>query len=260
MTNQQFHRALGIAVAEKEWMAHDIVRHEGEREQMDLGPIDMTVGNGGNGPYFGGGYQVMGGTVDRGMGGGRLNLCFMWLALWVAADAVGASWVSAISNNMASETRYMIEHCTSFEFKNFPATKWELSISLVLNSMTQMLLLMLMTVLYFGTFFDNEDLSREDFPLRLLTIIGVTCFSSSLLKTLMTMNFANNVLSRESPSPRQFCVSETAMATVAIFISVCVIMIWALFPMMFNYDPPAPHCEVLKGVFPGFCAPFMPYQ
>jgi len=252
LTNQQLLRALGVAVAEKEWLAHDIVRHSGEREQMDLGPIDVTVGNGGSSPYYVGGFAVDGGIVDRGMGGGRLNMSFMWLALWVASDQVGASYVSAIANNLASETRFMIEHFTSYEFKQIAAAKWELSITLVINSMAQMLLFMLMTVLYFGTYFSTEEI-----PSGLVGVIGIACFLSAALKTIRTVNFAADVLSDNSPSPRQFCVSETIMFTVTLFLCLCVIMIWVLFPIMFNYDPPAPHCEVLNRFFPSLCAPFI---
>lgn len=252
LANRRLGEALGVAVAEKEFIAHDVVRHQGEKAENDLGYVDINTTNGGGSPFFVGGYSVVGGEVDRGMGGGRLNLTSMWLNVQAVFDFVGASYLATICSNIATESKFMIEAISAFEFKKIAAARWEVSITMLLNSICQMFLLMLMAIMYFGTYFDEIDP-----PELLIGVLGTACLLCATVKMCEALRFAATILADGESTPRHFCVSETVMLAVTLFLVVFILLFCYLMPIAFEQDFPLGKCSstsVYQDLFPSACA------
>lgn len=252
-TNRWLARALGVAVAEKEWLSYDITWHAGERNQGNLQAVAVSAENGGDGPWFMGGFAVDGGVVERGVGGGRLNLTFMWLCAFTVAEFVGASMVAKICSNVASETRFMFADLTAYEFKKLWAARWEVTIATILLQIVQMLLFLWMVALYFGTYFDGQVRP----PAALICVLGLIGLASATLRTIEAFQFAVRMLwqAKEPVGPRNLWTSETVMLAISLLFLVVVLIVAYLMPIALETDFILGKCETAyRSVFPSACA------
>lgn len=160
--DRQLRQCMGVAVSEKEWLSYDIIQHAGLREENLMGTIDMNASlnpmlSSSIGPYYVGGYHKfysgLATDVEQGLGGGRLNLTFMWLCAQSVADFTGASFMGRLCSNLAVETRYMIKAFTKFDFQRIEETRWELSMYLII-----------LTVLNYVTWQIAERFFEEVYP------------------------------------------------------------------------------------------------
>mmetsp|Transcript_79598 Transcript_79598/g.170683 ORF Transcript_79598/g.170683 Transcript_79598/m.170683 type:complete len:627 (-) Transcript_79598:56-1936(-) len=254
-TSRWLMRALGIAVAEKEWLSYDITWHAGERDQGNLHPVAISAEEGGNGPWFMGQFAVDGGVVERGFGGGRLNLTFMWLCAFAVSEFVGASMIAKICSNVASETRFMFADLTAYEFKKLWAARWEVTITTILLQIVQMLLFLWTIALYFGTYFDGEVRP----PAALIFVLGLIGLASAALRTAEALQFASRMLWQEKDpnglGPRNMWTSETVMLAISLLFLVVVLLVAYLVPIALETDFILGKCETAyRSVFPSACA------
>lgn len=233
--------ALGVAVAEKEWLAHDVIHHHGQREEIVFDVLDVT-GTAGNlvSPDF----------MNKNTG--RLNIVFMWLCVASIADFIGESYLAKMYWNIALETRYMMEALTPYDFKLFPHAKWEVTFKGVLIKSLQTLVVSFIACLYFGTYFEFEPL-----PVPLMAVLGAACFIQSVMKLLEAVHFAFSILGAgHHVTNRHKYVSEWVVGVALIFVLINILLWLYLLPMMKGWDLPVGKCHLdfNKALFPGACA------
>mmetsp|Transcript_48853 Transcript_48853/g.128875 ORF Transcript_48853/g.128875 Transcript_48853/m.128875 type:complete len:616 (+) Transcript_48853:95-1942(+) len=232
--------ALGVAVAEKEWLAHDVVRHGAQREEIVFDVLDVmgqadTTEDKLVSPEF----------ENR----GRLNIVFMWLCVASVSDFIGESHLAKMYWNLALETRYMMEALTPYDFKLFPHAKWEVTFKGVLIKTLQTLVVALISCLYFGTYF-----AQAPVPVPLMALLGATCFVQSILKMLEAVQFAFSILG-VGHTHRHNKVSEFIVGIGLMFVLINVFLWLYLLPMMKDWDLPLGQCKAMfnRELFPSAC-------
>mmetsp|Transcript_142895 Transcript_142895/g.362723 ORF Transcript_142895/g.362723 Transcript_142895/m.362723 type:complete len:617 (-) Transcript_142895:120-1970(-) len=243
--------ALGVAVAEKEWLAHDVVRHGAQREEIVFDVLDVmgqadTTEDKLVSPEF----------ENR----GRLNIVFMWLCVASVSDFIGESHLAKMYWNLALETRYMMEALTPYDFKLFPHAKWEVTFKSTLIKITQTLILTFTSCLYFGTYFRERPV-----PMPLVAFIGAACFIQSVVKLTEAIQFAFTILGAphrtsvdddvNNTTHRHMFVSEWIVLVALIFVFINILIWLYLLPIMKNWDLPVGKCKepFNQVLFPSAC-------
>jgi len=232
--------ALGVAVAEKEWLAHDVVKHTAQRQDIVMDVLDV-------GGATGSAQSKL--VSPEFMNKGRLNIVFMWLCVASIADFIGESYLAKMYWNLALESRYMMEALTPYDFKLFPHAKWEVTFKGVLIKSLQTLIVALVSCLYFGTYFSETPL-----PVPLMAVIGATCFIQSILKLMEAAQFAFSILGKGS-THRHSYVAEWIVGVALIFVLINVLLWLYLLPMMKGWDLPVGKCHSSFNhvLFPSAC-------
>jgi len=241
---------LGVAVAEKEWLAHDVVKHQGEREKMlydvlDL-PASMSAGHEMATTYLGVDSVADSDLFKR----GRLNLTFMWQCVATVADTIGESYLARLYWNLAAESRFMLEELTPYTFKLFAHSKWEVTIAGLIQKTWQTLLLTITTTLYFGTYYDAYPLPRP-----IMSVLFGACFVYSVLALTEALWFGKSILGAGETTHRNTYVSESILVVAVLVILVNVVLWLYLLPMMADWEFPIGKCKlkINRNLFPSAC-------
>lgn len=232
---------MGVAVAEKEWLAHDVIMHSGERDALTFDALDVTATGDQSFPeIFSHAAALKARANLQNHINGRLNLTFMWQCVASVADFVGESYLARMYWNLASESRFMIEALTPYTFQLFEHSKWEVTIVGVILKTLHTFILVWVCVFYCGTYFQTSPL-----PLALMGTIGMVAFIHSILRIMESLSFAFNILGAGQSTTRHRWVSESVV--VVIFLAILInIGIWLyLVPMMNHWDLPIGQCNNL---------------
>jgi len=233
--------AVGVSVTEKEWLAHEIVKHPADREELVYDTLDVTI-------MPSSGKQHMTGDAEHQLNG-RLNFVFMWICVASIADFIGESYLAKMYWNLSVETKSMMEALTPFNFKLYQHAKWEVtSLAIVVKSI-QNLLFIMMASIFFGTYYENEEL-----PVILMGAIGTACFVMSITKAVEAVGYSFTVL-RNGNTARHKWVSEWIVLVLMIVV-VTNLGIWLYFlPIMKSWNLPIGGCNAVVNqyVFPGKC-------
>jgi len=226
--------ALGVAIAEKEWLAFDVVGHAGERQDVTTKALDSLPQNSN--------------IWTGGEGHGRLNLVTMWLCVSAVADFIGESHVARLYMNLAVESRYMVEALTPYNFRLLGHMKWEINRWSTLFKAVQALLMASMACVYFGTYFPSGV------PVPALAAIAVACFLQSVCKLIEASQYFFTVLGVGKNMTRHDWVSEWILLVIAVFIMINVLVWLYMVPMLKHWSFPLGACEGMnKALFPGIC-------
>jgi len=212
-------RAVGVPVAEKEWMAIDVLEKIQDKKQFRARALNNQDKN-------------------------RLNLTYLWLCASAAADSFGAGLISKLSSNCALMTKVMLEVSTSYEFVGFEKSRWELLLQGNMINTVQAGLLGIMGVLYFGAL--GPDVGHPIFW-------GSAVFLLSLTGLLLRIREASRLWTKlEAHQPVERIVM-TAFA--AIFCLSLVVLLTCMVPIIVGNGALFGGCgfEVYSDLFPGLC-------
>mmetsp|Transcript_87259 Transcript_87259/g.154596 ORF Transcript_87259/g.154596 Transcript_87259/m.154596 type:complete len:603 (+) Transcript_87259:61-1869(+) len=124
--------ALGLPVAEREWMAIDLMDKLSDKQRFRARFTDESQQR-------------------------RLNLTYFWLCASACADSSGAGIISKFCHNCALMTKCMLEEGTSLEFIGFAATRFQLQILGNVINILQIFFLAMMSVMWFGSYGINTN-------------------------------------------------------------------------------------------------------
>lgn len=238
--------ALGVAVAEKEWLAFDVVKHSAQREEMTFDVLDV-MGTSGAGTLK---DKVMN---PQYMQTGRNNMVFMWLCVANVADFIGEAYLARTYWSIALQTRYMMEALTPYDFRYFSHAKWEVTYQGTLIKAFQNLILVFMACLFTGNYYSPPTTAV---PAGVVSLVGAAAFFQSLLLVGEAISFAISILGdKGSATHRHKFVSEWVVLVATIF-AVTNVMIWLyLLPITRHWDLPVGRCkaEFNQALFAGAC-------
>lgn len=250
-TTHWLEEGLGVAVAEKEWLAFDVVRHQGAREAMSFDVLDLAASGDQSATQSydlaAAARQSVGlNTIMR----GRLNLTFMWICVASVADFIGESYLAKLYWNLASETRFMVEALTPYDFKLYQHARWEVMMKGIFIKIVQNFILILTSCLYFGGYYFDTPL-----PIPLMFIIGASCFLHSILKVTEAMQFAFTILGEGKNTHRHAFVAESIVLVMFIFVLINILIWLYLLPIEKRWDLPVGKCNLDLNVwlFPSAC-------
>jgi len=212
-------RAVGVAVAEKEWMAIDVLEKIQDRKKFRARALNNQDKN-------------------------RLNLTYLWLCVSAAADYFGAGLICKLSSNCALMTKVMLEVTTSYEFVGFEKSRWELMLMGNVINAVQACLLGIMAVLYFGAF--GAEAERPVFW-------GTAVLLLSLMGILLRIREAARLWSKlEAHNPAERIIM-TAFA--GMFCLNLVVLLTCMLPIIVGNGALFGGCgvQVYSDLFPGLC-------
>eukprot|EP00931_Biecheleriopsis_adriatica_P119283 TRINITY_DN94522_c0_g1_i1.p1 TRINITY_DN94522_c0_g1~~TRINITY_DN94522_c0_g1_i1.p1 ORF type:complete len:672 (+),score=122.91 TRINITY_DN94522_c0_g1_i1:142-2016(+) len=218
-TQKNMSRALGVGVAEKEWMAIDVLERPQDRKR--LREIAQNAGQ-----------------------RTRTNLTYFWLSAAACSDYLGLGLTCKLCSNCALMTKVMFETGTAYEFVGFTKSRWELlSWANVMNSI-QLLILSMMAVVYFGTYAAGDKR-----PLFWGTYTAVICTAG------ITMRMRESVRLWRDVETVNSSINSVLFSIAVIFMLVMLICITCLVPIILGNGDLFGSCDVgsYSTLFPELC-------
>lgn len=244
-TGSRLDEALGVAVAEKEWLAFDVVRHTAMREELTIGALDTDahVNAMDSTQQFGASAMVL----------GRQNLVFMWINAAATSSFIGESWLGRVFENVAIQTRLMMETMTGTDFRHWAEAKWEVIWMGSLTKAIQTFLLTLMTCLYFGQEYPKNNLAVE-MPVPLMACLGAACFVQTVVSLAEALHLTAYILGKGEGTHRASYISEWAVGITVLTILTNILIWLYLLPIMKRWNIPIGGCKHFnKLLFPAAC-------
>mmetsp|Transcript_13488 Transcript_13488/g.29492 ORF Transcript_13488/g.29492 Transcript_13488/m.29492 type:complete len:607 (-) Transcript_13488:235-2055(-) len=234
------HNSLGAAVAEKEWLAFDVVRHGADREEL----ISDVLGS------IASSSEHRGLISGNDLSSGRENLVYTWICAAAVADFIGESLLSRIFQNVSVQSRMMLEAMTSREFRLWAHAKWEITwLGRIVEALSP-LLLALTSVFYFGSSYEDPS----TMPRKFMAFIGLACFAESTVVLVRTAHLGTGILG-EKTTHRHALVSEWVVSISVIFVMTNIVIWLYLLPILASWDLPLLGCAspMNKSLFPSAC-------
>jgi len=234
-TRRLVSRAVGVAVAEKEWLANDVVLATEIQETLWMQSIDAH-GTPGESPH------------DH----GRLNIASGWLCSADLARRTGATYLARICFNLSAESTCMVTGMRQFEYIRPLAAFWDTAIDGIILQASQTLFLVALTTVYFGSYV----FSARTPPVSPLAAVAILCTVSMLWKAADVRLIATSLRLGGDNEHRRPIVLESVFLTVVLFVLSAIGLLAFLLPLVLEEEPYVWACgaQFLAALLPGTCA------
>mmetsp|Transcript_20372 Transcript_20372/g.36432 ORF Transcript_20372/g.36432 Transcript_20372/m.36432 type:complete len:608 (+) Transcript_20372:63-1886(+) len=187
--------ALGLPVAEREWIAIDVMDKNTDKRDLRKSVMDEQEQR-------------------------RLNLTYFWLCAAAVADSWGAGIICKLCSNCALMTKCMIEEGTAFEFIGFAKARFQLMIWGNVINIIQVFFLAMMSVMWFGSYGikNTSDLFWAGYVLLI-------CFLAAGLRIRESAKLWHAMEAQASWVNQLFGVMVVAFACVMLVLITCLIPI-----------------------------------
>jgi hypothetical protein len=226
--------AQGVPVAEKEWLTYDLATGSHSRHTLAMQSLDANSG------AFGDDHEES----------GKSNLVYCWKCAFDVARRTGCAYLGSICENLAVQSREMIQDLTEFEYKRPMAAIWDITIDGVISQVFVTLLFIGATVLFFG----GPVFATQAIPKGAVLVIGLACIGSGFKKALDVIAYTKTLSGGGDNDHRTMVVGESILL---IFVLVClsILGIWLLTTML--QDNP-PYASLCRGSWNGYVNKLIP--